>query len=141
MHESDHAVVAPRARLLSGVMALGAALTLAACAGTGASRHFDVDAFLRAPDTALPEVLGNPDFLAATRASATDCAVMLQSTQSGALESLPAGGSGRGPAWLLRPAGSPDKAWLVVSDPQGNRSCHGPLPADAMQALVGRTKG
>lgn len=138
MLESD---TSPMMRRAAGALALGASLLLAACAGAGpGSRQFDVDAFLRAPDTALPEVLGNQDFLSATRATATDCAVMLQSTQTGVLESLPSNGGGRGPAWLLHPAGSPDKVWLVVSGARGDRSCHGPLPADEMKALVARTK-
>jgi len=119
--------------------ALAAATLLAACAGSGgASRHFDVDAFLRASDTALPEVLANPDFLSATQAPASDCAVLLQSVSSGVLEGLPPTGSGRGPAWLLHPAGTPDKVWLVVSKPGGERTCHGPLPADAMKVLAER---
>jgi hypothetical protein len=116
-----------------------AMLLVAACAGpNGASKHFDVDAFLRASDTALPEVLANPDFLSATRVSANDCATLLQSTTSGVLEDLPPTGGGRGPAWLLHPAGAPDKVWLVVSKGSGERTCHGPLPADAMKALVAR---
>ncbi|EHP37459.1 putative lipoprotein transmembrane protein, partial [Cupriavidus basilensis OR16] len=80
-----------------GAAGLAAAALLAACASqTGASKHFDVDAFLRASDTALPEVLANPDFLAATQASANDCAVLLQSVSSGVLEGCRYG-SERGP--------------------------------------------
>ncbi|MDF3836521.1 hypothetical protein P3W85_26730 [Cupriavidus basilensis] len=121
---------------------LAAAVLLAACAGqTGASRHFDVDAFLRASDTALPEVLANPDFLAATKAPANDCAVLLQSVGSGVLQDLPPAGSGRGPAWLLHPAGSPGKVWLVLGKAGGERTCHGPLPADAMKTLADRAAG
>ncbi|WP_152561665.1 hypothetical protein [Cupriavidus sp. SK-3] len=123
------------------VAGIAAAVLLAACAGqNGASKHFDVDAFLRASDTALPEVLANPDFLSATQASANDCATLLQSTSSGVLEDLHStgSGSGRGPAWLLHPAGSPAKVWLVVGKGNGERTCHGPLPADAMKALVER---
>lgn len=118
---------------------LAAAALLAACASqTGASKQFDVDAFLRASDTALPEVLGNPDFLSATQASANDCAVLLQSVSSGVLEGLPPTGGASGPAWLLHPAGAPAQVWLVVSKNGGERTCHGPLPADAMKALVAR---
>lgn len=121
------------------VASIAVAVLLAACAGqNGASKHFDVDAFLRASDTALPEVLANPDFLSATQASANDCAALLQSTSSGVLEDLHPTGSGRGPAWLLHPAGSPGKVWLVVSKGSGERTCHGPLPADAMKVLVER---
>lgn len=132
------------ARRRGGAVAgIAVAVLLAACAGqNGASKHFDVDAFLRASDTALPEVLANPDFLTATQASANDCAALLQSTSSGVLEDLHStgsgSGSGRGPAWLLHPAGSPGKVWLVVSKGSGERTCHGPLPADAMKVLVER---
>jgi hypothetical protein len=128
---------APRAFL----MIAGAALSLAlgACAQQGASRHFDVDAFLRASDTALPEVLANPDFLKATRISVTDCAAMLQSASSGVLEPMPP--TVRGSAWVLHPTATPDKVWLVTSRSDGERSCHGPLPADAMKALMARSAG
>jgi hypothetical protein len=112
-------------------------LLLAACAHSGATRQFDVDAFLRAPDTALPEVLTNPDFLAATRVPATQCATMLQSERSGVLEDLPR--TVRGQAWLLRPTATPAQVWLVASKSSGERSCHGPLPADAVHALIERT--
>lgn len=132
----------PPARRKFGVPggALAAALLLSACAHSGASK-FDVDAFLRASDTALPEVLGNADFLKATRVSHEQCATLLQSPHIGALEDLPASNTARGPAWLLHPAGSPDKVWLVVSEAGGERNCHGPLPADAMKALKSRAKG
>lgn len=116
----------------------GAAALLCACGTTSGSRQFDVDAFLRASDTAMPEVTANTDFLKATRVSVAQCAALLQSPHSGALEDLPPGG--RGPAWLLHPAGTPDKVWLVVGESGGERSCHGPLPADAMKALAERAK-
>lgn len=119
---------------------LVAALVLSACATSQASR-FDVDAFLRGSDTALPEVLGNTDFLKATRIPQTECATLLQSPYNGVLEDLPASSSARGPAWLLHPAGMPDKVWLIVGQAGGERSCHGPLPADAMKALTARAKG
>jgi len=119
---------------------LAGALLLAACAQTGASR-FDVDAFLRASDTAMPEVLGNADFLKATRVPQTECATLLQSPHSGVLEDLPASNAARGPAWLLHPADAPDKVWLVVGVAGGERTCHGPLPADAMKTLAERAKG
>ena len=118
---------------------LAAALVLSACASQ-ASR-FDVDEFLRGSDTALPEVLGNPDFLKATRIAQTDCATMLQSPHNGTLEDLPASNTSRGPAWLFHATGTPDKVWLVVGNASGERSCHGPLPADAMKKLTDRAKG
>lgn len=120
--------------------ALAAALVLSACAHSQASR-FDVDAFLRGSDTALPEVLGNTDFLNATRIAQTDCAVLLQSPHNGVLEDLPASNTTRGPAWVLHPNGTPDKVWLIVGQANGERSCHGPLPADAMKTLTDRAKG
>lgn len=120
--------------------ALVAALVLSACAHSQASR-FDVDAFLRGSDTALPEVLGNTDFLNATRIAQTDCAVLLQSPHNGVLEDLPASNTTRGPAWVLHPNGTPDKVWLIVGQANGERSCHGPLPADAMKTLTDRAKG
>ncbi|SPK73212.1 conserved protein of unknown function [Cupriavidus taiwanensis] len=125
-------------RLLAGA----GVLALAACAssGGGASK-FDVDAFLRAPDSALPEVVGNPAFLAATRVSATDCAVMLQSASTGVLEDLPPSSNARGPAWLLHPKDQQGQVWLVVSEAGGERTCHGPLPADAMKTLATRARG
>lgn len=127
-----------RAARRVGPAGLAAAVLLAAgCAQTPPSRQFDVDAFLRAPDTALPEVLTNPDFLAATRVPAAECATMLQSERSGTLEDLPR--TVRGQAWLLRPTARPAQVWLVASKASGERSCHGPLPADAVQALVERT--
>ncbi|WP_456281757.1 hypothetical protein M1D55_21145 [Cupriavidus sp. JZ107] len=122
--------------------ALAALLALGACAGgksAAPSRQFDIDAFLRAPDTTLSEVLTNPDFLAATAASARDCATMLQSERSGVLEELP--GAARGDAWLMRPTGQPDRVWLVTQRRGGERGCHGPLPADAVGALVSRAGG
>lgn len=119
---------------------LGAAALLCACGTTAGTRQFDVDAFLRASDTAMPEVIGNADFLKATRAPVAQCAALLQSPHSGALEDLPPAGSGRGPAWLLHPAGTPDKVWLIVGEAGGERSCHGPLPADAMKALAERAR-
>jgi hypothetical protein len=122
-----------------GRAVLPALALLAACASQSASK-FDVDAFLRASDTALPEVLSNPDFLAATRSPTAECAAMLQSTGSGVLEALPPAGSGRGPAWLLHPTGAPQQVWLVVSEPNGERTCHGPLPADRMKALADRAR-
>lgn len=128
----------PAWRRCGAIAGIAAAALLAACASPGASKQFDVDAFLRASDTALPEVLANPDFLSATQASANDCAALLQSVNSGVLEGLPPTGGGHGPAWLLHPAGAPAKVWLVVSKTGGERTCHGPLPADAMKALVER---
>ncbi|AGW89154.1 MULTISPECIES: hypothetical protein [Cupriavidus] len=124
------------------LLAGAGALALAACAssGGGASK-FDVDSFLRAPDSALPEVLGNPAFLQATRVSANECAVMLQSASTGVLEDLPPSSNARGPAWLLHPKGKPEQVWLVVSEAGGERTCHGPLPADAMKTLAARAKG
>lgn len=113
---------------------------LSACATTGGGK-FDVDSFLRASDTALPEVLGNQTFLSATRVPANECATMLQSASTGVLEDLPPSSSARGPAWVLHPAGAPGKVWLVTSEAGGERTCHGPLPADAMKALVDRAKG
>jgi len=131
-----------KARRAAGALAAcAAALSMAACATGGAGGKFDVDSFLRASDTALPEVLGNTGFLAATRLPATDCAVMLQSANTGALEGLPPSSSARGPAWLFHPAGTPDQVWLVVSEAGGERTCHGPLPADVMKTLVERAKG
>ncbi|GAA7767274.1 MULTISPECIES: hypothetical protein [Cupriavidus] len=127
-------------RLVVPGATLAAVLVLSACASSQASR-FDVDAFLRGSDTALPEVLGNPDFLKATRIPQTDCATMLQSPHNGTLEDLPASNTARGPAWLLHPADTPDKVWLVVGEAGGERSCHGPLPADAMKKLTERAKG
>ncbi|RWA50270.1 hypothetical protein AU476_28210 [Cupriavidus sp. UYMSc13B] len=117
-----------------------AAVAACASSGGGASK-FDVDSFLRASDSALPEVLGNGAFLKATRVPATDCAVMLQSASTGVLEDLPPSSSARGPAWLLHPKDKPGEVWLVVSESGGERTCHGPLPADAMQALTARAKG
>jgi len=125
---------------LTALAVLSVALVMSGCAASQASR-FDVDAFLRGSDTALPEVLGNPDFLKATRIPQTDCATMLQSPTNGTLEDLPASNTARGPAWLFHPVGTPDKVWLVVGDSGGERSCHGPLPADAMKALTERAKG
>ncbi|SOZ37232.1 hypothetical protein [Cupriavidus neocaledonicus] len=126
----------------AALLAGAGVLMLAACAssGGGASK-FDVDAFLRAPDSALPEVVGNPAFLAATRVSATDCAVMLQSASTGVLEDLPPSSNARGPAWLLHPKDQPGQVWLVVSESGGERTCHGPLPADAMKSLASRARG
>ncbi|SOY57307.1 conserved hypothetical protein [Cupriavidus taiwanensis] len=135
-----------RRRRVATLLAGAGVLALAACAssGGGASK-FDVDAFLRAPDSALPEVVGNPAFLAATRVSATDCAVMLQSASTGVLEDLPPSSSARGPAWLLhpkdQPKDQPGQVWLVVSEAGGERTCHGPLPADAMKTLATRARG
>lgn len=129
-------------RRVGAVVLAGAAmLALAACAssGGGASK-FDVDSFLRAPDSALPEVVGNPAFLKATLVSATDCAVMLQSASTGVLEDLPPSSNARGPAWLLHPKDKPGQVWLVVSEAGGERTCHGPLPADAMKTLADRAK-
>ncbi|RZT42889.1 hypothetical protein [Cupriavidus agavae] len=120
--------------------ALAAALVLAGCA-TGHASRFDVDAFLRGSDTALPEVLANTDFLKATRVAQTECAAMLQSPDRGALEDLPAASLARGPAWVFHPKGAPDKVWLVLGQPGGERSCHGPLPADAVKALTDRARG
>lgn len=129
----------PYARLLPGLFAV---LAMAGCAHQATSpAKFDVDAFLRGSDTALPELLASPDFLRATRASANECAVMLQSTGTGVLEDLPAASTGGGPAWLLHPAGKPDQVWLVVGDAKGERSCHGPLPAQPVEKLVERAKG
>lgn len=124
------------------LLAGAGALALAACAssGGGASK-FDVDSFLRASDSALPEVLGDPAFLKATRVPAVDCAVMLQSASTGVLEDLPPSSSARGPAWLLHPKDKAGQVWLVVSEAGGERTCHGPLPADAMKSLVDRAKG
>ncbi|SPA29241.1 conserved hypothetical protein [Cupriavidus taiwanensis] len=124
------------------VLACAGVLALAACAssGGGASK-FDVDAFLRAPDSALPEVVGNPAFLSATRVPATECAVMLQSASTGVLEDLPPSSNARGPAWLLHPKDQPGQVWLVVSEAGGERTCHGPLPADAMKTLAKRARG
>ena len=123
-----------------GAALAAAVMTLAACAGGTAARgvggQFDVDAFLRAPDTTLSEVLTNADFLAATRLSANDCAVMLQSPHGGVLEDLP--GAARGHAWLRTGVDKPSQVWLVVSRRGGERSCHGPLPADTMHALAAR---
>ncbi|WP_354686205.1 hypothetical protein [Cupriavidus necator] len=126
----------------AALLAGAGALALGACAssGGGASK-FDVDSFLRAPDSALPEVLGNPAFLQATRVSANECAVMLQSANTGVLEGLPPSSNARGPAWLLHPKGTPEQVWLVVSESGGERTCHGPLPADAMKTLADRAKG
>lgn len=127
-----------RLALPSGALAV--ALVLSACAHSQAS-HFDVDAFLRGSDTALPEVLGNTDFLKATRIAQNDCATLLQSPHNGVLEDLPASNSARGPAWVFHPTGASDKVWLIVGQAGGERSCHGPLPADAVKALVDRAKG
>lgn len=120
--------------------ALAAALVLSACAHSPASK-FDVDAFLRGSDTALPEVLGNPDFLNATRIAQNECAALLQSPHNGVLEDLPASNTARGPAWVLHPAGTSDKVWLIIGQANGERSCHGPLPADAVKTLTERAKG
>jgi len=127
-----------RLALPSGALAV--ALALSACAHSQAS-HFDVDAFPRGSDTALPEVLGNTDFLKATRIAQNDCAALLQSPHNGVLEDLPASNSARGPAWVFHPTGTSDKVWLIVGQAGGERSCHGPLPADAVKALVDRAKG
>lgn len=127
-------------RLAAPGGALAAALVLSACAHSQASK-FDVDAFLRGSDTALPEVLGNPDFLGATRVAQNECAALLQSPNSGVLEDLPASNTARGPAWVLHPTGTPDKVWLIVGQANGERSCHGPLPADAVKTLTERAKG
>jgi hypothetical protein len=123
-------------------LACAGVLALAACAssGSGASK-FDVDSFLRASDSALPEVIGNPAFLKATSVPAADCAVMLQSASTGVLEGLPPSSNARGPAWLLHPRDKPGQVWLVVSEAGGERTCHGPLPADAMKKLTDRAKG
>jgi hypothetical protein len=138
---ADYPPSFPRTFLLKpGLLAGAAVLLLAACAQAPANR-FDVDAFLRASDTAMPEVLGNPDFLKATRVPHAQCATLLQSAHSGVLEDLPASNAARGPAWLLHPADAPDKVWLVVGVAGGERTCHGPLPADAMKTLADRAKG
>lgn len=129
-----------RGALAQGALWLACAAALAGCATQpAASRQFDVDAFLGASDSALTEVVANQDFLDATRLAANDCAVMLQSERSGVLESLPS--AVRGPAWLLHPGATPSQVWLIVSRADGHRSCHGPLPADAMKALVQRAAG
>ncbi|SDO79561.1 hypothetical protein SAMN04488595_102262 [Ralstonia sp. 25mfcol4.1] len=130
----------PVSRLAAPGGALAAALVLSACAHSQASK-FDVDAFLRGSDTALPEVLGNTDFLKATRIAQSECASLLQSPHNGVLEDLPASNTARGPAWVLHPAGSPEKVWLIVGQANGERSCHGPLPADAMKTLTDRARG
>ncbi|MCO4891766.1 hypothetical protein MKD50_20480 [Cupriavidus sp. WGtm5] len=126
----------------AALLAGAGVLALAACAssGGGASK-FDVDAFLGAPDSALPEVVGNPAFLSATRVPATECAVMLQSASTGVLEDLPPSSNARGPAWLLHPKDPSGQVWLVVSEAGGERTCHGPLPADAMKTLARRARG
>ncbi|BDB23384.1 hypothetical protein CTP10_R07130 [Cupriavidus sp. P-10] len=135
-------LVTARGRSGAAIIAGAGALVLAACASTGGgASKFDVDSFLRASDTALPEVLGNPAFLKATRVPASDCAVMLQSASTGVLEDLPPSSNARGPAWLLHPKGKPEQVWLVVSEAGGERTCHGPLPADAMKTLADRAKG
>ncbi|WP_255581501.1 hypothetical protein [Cupriavidus sp. AU9028] len=140
LHRTSGAGNRRRLGALTGVSALAAALMVGGCAvNRGASRQFDVDAFLRAPDTTLPEVLTNPDFLAATRASTADCAAMLQSERNGVLEELP--GMARGDGWLWRPAAQSGQVWLVASRRGGERTCHGPLPAEGVQALVGRAGG
>ena len=141
-HAGPAVTLRSRRRQGAVLLAGAGALLVAACAssGGGASK-FDVDSFLRASDSALPEVLGNAAFLKATRVPATDCAVMLQSASTGVLEDLPPSSSARGPAWVLHPAGSPGKVWLVTSEAGGERTCHGPLPADAMKTLVDRAKG
>jgi hypothetical protein len=126
-------------RVVAAAACMAVALGLSACATT-ASGKFDVDSFLRASDTALPEVLGNAAFLSATRVPANECAVMLQSASTGVLEDLPPSSSARGPAWVLHPASSPGRVWLVTSEAGGERTCHGPLPADAMKTLVDRAK-
>ncbi|ODV43517.1 hypothetical protein AWV79_16650 [Cupriavidus sp. UYMMa02A] len=126
-------------RVAGAAACLSVVLGLSACATTSGSK-FDVDSFLRASDSALPEVLGNAAFLSATRVPANDCAVMLQSSNSGVLEDLPPSSSARGPAWLLHPAGKTDQVWLIVSEAGGERTCHGPLPADAMKALAARAR-
>ena len=138
---SRHTALRLEGRLAIGP-ALATLLALGACTGgrnAAPSRQFDIDAFLRAPDTTLAEVLTNADFLAATAASARDCATMLQSERSGVLEELP--GAARGDAWLLRPTGQPGRVWLVTQRRGGERGCHGPLPADAVGALVSRASG
>lgn len=126
-------------------MAAVAAVALSACAGAPAGGpagappggpQFDIDAFLRAPDTTMSEVLTSGDFLAATQLSANDCAVMLQSSQGTVLEDLP--GTARGHAWIRRGQGQPGQAWLVVSRRGGERTCHGPLPYDTLHALATR---
>ncbi|SPC06849.1 conserved hypothetical protein [Cupriavidus taiwanensis] len=124
------------------LLACAGVLALAACAssGGGASK-FDVDAFLRAPDSALQEVVGNPAFLSATRVPANECAVMLQSASTGVLEDLPPSSNARGASWLLHPTDKPGQVWLVVSEAGGERTCHGPLPADAMKTLADRARG
>ncbi len=140
--EGPAVTIRSRRRQRAVLLASAGALLLAACAssGGGASK-FDVDSFLRAPDSGLPEVLGNPGFLKATRVPAAECAVMLQSASTGVLEDLPPSSTARGPAWLLHPKGQPDQVWLVVSESGGERTCHGPLPADAMKTLAARAKG
>ncbi|UIF86894.1 hypothetical protein [Cupriavidus sp. UYPR2.512] len=140
--EAPAVTICSRRRRRAVLLASAGALLLTACAssGGGASK-FDVDSFLRASDSALPEVLGNGAFLTATRVPATDCAVMLQSASTGVLEDLPPSSSARGPAWLLHPKDKTGEVWLVVSESGGERTCHGPLPADAMQALTARAKG
>ncbi len=67
---ADYPPSFPRTFLLKPGLPAGAAvLLLAACAQAPANR-FDVDALLRASDTAMPEVLGNPDFLKGPRRGA-----------------------------------------------------------------------
>lgn len=133
---------AARGRSGAAILAGAGTLALAACASTGGgASKFDVDSFLRASDTALPEVLGNAAFLKSTRVPASDCAVMLQSASTGVLEDLPPSSSARGPAWLLHPKDKPQQVWLIVSEAGGERTCHGPLPADAMKTLADRAKG
>ncbi|TWG81117.1 hypothetical protein L602_004500000200 [Cupriavidus gilardii J11] len=129
---------------VAGAVVAAATVALSACAGGSAGaapggRQFDVDAFLRAPDTTLSEVLTSTDFLTATQLSANDCAVMLQSTQGTVLEDLP--GTARGHAWIRRGQGQPGQAWLVVSRRGGERTCHGPLPYDTLHALATRGAG
>ncbi|MGN5478991.1 hypothetical protein ACTMU2_24555 [Cupriavidus basilensis] len=117
-------------RVRGAAACLSVVLGLSACATTSGSK-FDVDSFLRASDSALPEVLGNAAFLVGHPGSGERLrrhAAVLQSRRAGRL--CAPSSSARGPAWLLHPAGKTDQVWLIVSEAGGERTCHGPLPAD-----------
>ncbi|NMV37599.1 hypothetical protein [Ralstonia insidiosa] len=117
------------------------AVVFAGCAATGASR-FDVDSFLTAPDTVLPEVLVNKDFLRVTKLSDAECAALVKG-HAAQVVALPNAQDPRIPEAALRkpfviqPPGS-ESVWLLLREADGTQSCHGPLPAKEFMGLAQR---
>lgn len=118
-----------------------AAAVLAGCASTGVSR-FDVDSFLTAPDTVLPEVLVNKDFLRATKLSDAECAALVKG-HAAQVVALPNAQDPRIPEaasrkpFVIQPPGS-ENVWLLLRGAEGVQSCHGPLPSKEFMGLVQR---